>query len=381
MTHYIAEACFTYLGDGLLMGLFRNNFGSYGATYYQVTSTDNGYTWNGPDSTNIAAPFFCPAPQIFYDTCYKDLWVVATDRRDQCGPYLADSSSVWIYQNHIGDVFTNPMGYTLKTRYYRPFPNWYKFYGYSCYNRTAEGNYLVLFTESYKKANFLEDADLYQFNINYSYIHYNSSQYLWNTGDTVQFIHADTSGIYIVTSCDDYGHCATDSVFVELVKNIIQDTIFEINQGDVITLSADSSITGSGYTLLWSTGEQTTSIEVNPPSTTTYSLTVNYGYYYCTDSVTVTVQQLVTDIDRQIAGVFRTVPNPFTQFTHISFPNPGNAVFQSYLYDILGNLVRKEENINGNSFILYRGNLTSGVYILKLYSTESSFTSKLVINN
>jgi len=380
-TYNISEACFTYIGDGQIMGLFRNNDQSYGATYYQVSSADNGYTWSEPDSTNIASPFFCPAPQIFYDSTHKDLWVVATDRRNQCGAYLADSSSVWIYKNHVDDVFGNPMGYSLYHCFIRPYPNWYRLYGYSCFNLTADGNYLILFTESFKKPNFLEDADLYQFNIKYITKYFNPDQYSWNTGDTTQIVHADTLGLYVVNFCDNYGHCASDSVYVNLIKNIVQDSVFEINQGNVLLLMADSSVSGPGFNFIWSTGEQSQNIEVYPQENTTFFLTVNNGYFNCTDSVVVSVIPLITHIDRPVTGEFSVYPNPFTYATEIRFYYDENLDYGLELFDLIGQIVRKEEQIGNNYYVIERGTLNAGVYLLKLHSKESSFTSKIVITD
>jgi hypothetical protein len=52
-------------------------------------------------------------------------------------------------------------------------------------------------------------------------------------------------------------------------------------------------------TYLWSTGDTTTTINVNPTQTTTYYCTVSNGISSCTDSVTVTVNPLPTNIFAQ----------------------------------------------------------------------------------
>ncbi|MCX6257727.1 MAG: T9SS type A sorting domain-containing protein [Bacteroidia bacterium] len=379
--HYIHEPCFAYIGSGLIIGLMRNNGSAYGCTYFKVTSTDNGYTWSGPDSTNMATPFFCPSPLIFYDVNHKDIWSIATDRRNQCGAYLADSSSVWIYKNTVGEIFNNPNGFSLYSYYHRPQPSWYMFYGYSCSTRTSGGNELVVFTESHKKPNFLEDADLYQYSIQYMPMHYSSTHYIWNTGDTSEVTHADTSGVYFVTVSDDYGHSRKDSIFVSLIKNAIQDTSFTIQQGNNIILHSDTSLIGPLYTYNWSTGETTSSIEVSPQETTSYYITINNGFFNCSDSVTIHVNPVITAIKNNDVKDFNVQPNPFIQVTEIYFPNPGNERFRLMMYDLLGNLVRKQDNITGNHYTLNRDLLKDGIYMVEISSASASYHSDVIIGN
>jgi hypothetical protein len=378
MEHYIAEACFTYLGNGKLIGLFRNNNMNYGASYYQVTSSDLGYSWTEPDSTNIALPYWCVSPQIFYDPPHKDLWVIATDRRNYSGGFPASLSSVWIYKNSVDDVFNNTMGYTLFKNEQRPVPNWYRFYGYTCYTRKADGNYFAIFSESYKKPNFKEDADFYQFNINYMPVQHQSTNYIWNTGATSHILQADTTGIYNVISFDSCGHSHTDSVFVSIMQNTIFCNTPVINQGEGIMLSADTSLNQVGYSFFWSTGSTTPSIWLHPDSTITVYLTVSNGYFDCTDSVTVTVLPLITNIEQQKITGLEIFPNPFIDYAEIVFPNQGKDRFSLSLFNMSGQLIRKDDNITSDHYILSKGNLAPGIYLLKLTSAQKEYTARIV---
>lgn len=154
----ISELSLAYAGGGKMIGIIRDN--SYGS-FYHVSSSDTGRTWTEPVRSNIAAPWFCPAPLIFYDQQDDSLYVITTDRRSE-NSQPAEDSQIWIYRNHVDEVLNDPLNFNLIHQYDRPDPNWYRFYGYPSYCKKNNGNYLVIFSESLKIGS-LEDADLYQF--------------------------------------------------------------------------------------------------------------------------------------------------------------------------------------------------------------------------
>ncbi|OEK08214.1 hypothetical protein A8C32_01760 [Flavivirga aquatica] len=98
---------------------------------------------------------------------------------------------------------------------------------------------------------------------------------LWSTGETTASITVspETTTTYTVTSTK--GNCeALDEVAVTVNTTSVTVEDQEICFGSTATLTA----VGEG-TVLWSTGETTKSIEVDPKSTTTYSVTLTV--YYC----------------------------------------------------------------------------------------------------
>ncbi len=112
--------------------------------------------------------------------------------------------------------------------------------------------------------------------------------YLWSTGATTPTITVSTSGTYsvTVTGCDN--QCSiTDEVVVTVKEEI------DANAGsDVVICYGENTVltaTGGG-TYLWSTGETTSTITVNPTETTTYSVTVTANGCTATDEVVVTVK-------------------------------------------------------------------------------------------
>ena len=164
----IDEPTFTYLGNGKILGLFRDD-NQYvpGSNYFQVQSSDSGVTWSSPVRTNICEPYFSPAPLIFFDDQNQKIITIGTDRRHpNNGDYLAKDSEIWIYENSIDEVFENPVNYSLIKKINRPNPNNHMLYGYPCFTKTNLNDYLIIFTDSYVDTQN-EDADLFQFRLGY----------------------------------------------------------------------------------------------------------------------------------------------------------------------------------------------------------------------
>jgi hypothetical protein len=164
----ISETCFISLGNNKIMGLFRNESGIYGEGLLQVSSYDGGLTWSQPEHTNLADGMFCPSPWIWYDEVSQEIWTIATDRR---GNYAMihnhDEEELWVYRNKPGDVLSNPAGYTLVHKKARPYPNYYRFFGYPTSVKLDNGSLLVMLTESTFSYNGTEDAYFCQFTIDY----------------------------------------------------------------------------------------------------------------------------------------------------------------------------------------------------------------------
>ncbi|MCX7862653.1 MAG: T9SS type A sorting domain-containing protein [Bacteroidales bacterium] len=163
----ISEASFVYLGNGVMVGLFRNDSGVLGESYLQVESYDYGKNWTEPKLTNIADGFFCPSPWIFYDYAYNHVWIIAIDRRGIFPPtYIHNWSSIWLYKAYPDEILGNPHEYSPFLVFLRPKPSFFRIYGYPVTTKTPNGNYLVIFTES-EYRNKGEWAYLYQFKIIY----------------------------------------------------------------------------------------------------------------------------------------------------------------------------------------------------------------------
>ncbi|MBT8304518.1 MAG: T9SS type A sorting domain-containing protein, partial [Bacteroidia bacterium] len=112
--------------------------------------------------------------------------------------------------------------------------------------------------------------------------------YLWSTGETTQNIEVSptTDQVYTVTVTNASSCTDEDSVQVSVIEPIVAEAGEDstICEGESLTLNASG---GDNY--LWSTGETTQSITVNPDNTTVYTVTVSDAYSSDSDTVTVTV--------------------------------------------------------------------------------------------
>jgi gliding motility-associated-like protein len=123
-----------------------------------------------------------------------------------------------------------------------------------------------------------------------------ANSYLWNTGDTTQFITVSSTGQYYVTNTT--GACSlTDTIDVTVVSlpplDLGADTILCSNSS--LELDA-TSLAQSTYT--WSTGDLTPTILAN--SSGTYSVTVAVGNCFIADSINITVTA-VLDLGSDVA--------------------------------------------------------------------------------
>jgi hypothetical protein len=80
--------------------------------------------------------------------------------------------------------------------------------------------------------------------------------------------------------------------------------------------------------------------------------------------------------NRNSVSVF---PNPFEYSTIIEFENKQNDHYTFTLYNSLGDIVRKTDNITTNVFKLERNQLKSGIYFFTLSSNQHNNTGKLII--
>ncbi|WP_179354447.1 T9SS type A sorting domain-containing protein [Winogradskyella vidalii] len=117
--------------------------------------------------------------------------------------------------------------------------------------------------------------------------------YLWNTGGTgaTPTVSPSETTTYTVTVSDDFGNTDSDSVTVTV--NDLPDLL--VNDAITILEGESTNLTVSGAeTYLWSTGETSNSIIVNPTETTTYSVTgLSSSGCESVENVTVTVIPLV----------------------------------------------------------------------------------------
>ena len=73
-------------------------------------------------------------------------------------------------------------------------------------------------------------------------------------------------------------------------------------------------------------------------------------------------------------------PNPFNRAAIINLPFIEGNTCTLELYDILGNKVRRIENIVSEKVVLNKNDLPTGTYLLKLTTKDQTFIEKLMID-
>ena len=119
--------------------------------------------------------------------------------------------------------------------------------------------------------------------------------YLWSTGEETQSISVDQAGIYTVEVMDQNGCAGTTEI--EIVVNALPDPTISGN----LTICTDESTllsTGNFESYLWSTGEETQSIEVSNPGTYSVEVTNQSG---CINTAEVVVEAFDA-INLEISG-------------------------------------------------------------------------------
>jgi len=124
-----------------------------------------------------------------------------------------------------------------------------------------------------------------------------TGDFLWNTGETTSsiLISPNQTTVYSVTSSSHCSTSATDEITVTVKESVTANAGNDvtIESGDLVTLTA----TG-GTVFLWSTGETTASIDVQPNETTVYTVEVG-AEASCrgTDDVKVTIKDIPLTIN------------------------------------------------------------------------------------
>ena len=124
----------------------------------------------------------------------------------------------------------------------------------------------------------------------------------WSVPENTSSIEVTTSGVYTVTVDNDYcfSSDAVSIFFNPLPENILEEEITTCFVTDVDPVVLSASNFGSSY--LWSTGEQTASIEVDEPGLYSINITTPFG---CEST-------FYTEVYELCIGPYIYVPNSFT---------------------------------------------------------------------
>jgi hypothetical protein len=131
---------------------------------------------------------------------------------------------------------------------------------------------------------------------------------------------------------------------------------------------------------VWSMANWTSIYGVNPPSPLYFeaqnSFSDNCNFINCGVVVTgLSKKGIKLDAKKKM----KIYPNPFSCSTRIEIPIDNGKTYTLSVTDILGNIVRVQDNISDSYIGFEKNDLTEGLYFLELRSENKSFNGKVII--
>jgi len=213
-------------------------------------------------------------------------------------------------------------------------------------------------------------------------------QYLWSTGANSQQTTVNATGNYTVTVSDMNGCQGVSNPFT--VNNIVLTSnitgLSNVMQNNVETYSViqnptstynwgvtagilQSGLGTNSVDVLWNTAGQGMIFVIETDVNGCIGDTINLA---------VTVFQSTGTAESQSQKI-SIYPNPFTKSTLISITNI-KSNYNLTLYDVTGQKVLEQEDLNKNTYELERGTLSKGIYFLEIKTKESKSILRVVIN-
>jgi predicted RNase H-like HicB family nuclease len=211
--------------------------------------------------------------------------------------------------------------------------------------------------------------------------------YLWSSGGNSQQITVNAAGNYTVSVTDMNGcsglsnpftvHNIVSTSTITGLSNVMQNTVGNY----VVTLNATSTYNWGVTGGILQTGLGTNSVDVLwniSGQGNIYAIETDAnGCVGDTVSLAITIFQS-TDINENQTTNISIYPNPFTKSTLISITNI-TSNYQLTLYDITGQKVLEQEDVNKNTYKLERGTLSKGMYFLEIKTEEDKWIRRVVI--
>lgn len=210
----------------------------------------------------------------------------------------------------------------------------------------------------------------------------NANSYLWSTGETTASIQVNNANTYNLVAYDSLGcPTPTDSITIT-TGNSPTGSSFLYNSNALV--ATFSTIDTGNY--LWNFGDADTSTTQNPNHT--YSNTGNYTVQLIvstecgSDTSTQSINISNTSVDNVEAANRLNLsiqPNPFNNYTTLSFDNPKQEEFELTITDLQGKTIRSYTKIKGSSIKIEKNELSTGVYLYTLKNRDLSTTGKLMV--
>ncbi|BDS11882.1 PKD domain-containing protein [Aureispira anguillae] len=210
----------------------------------------------------------------------------------------------------------------------------------------------------------------------------NFTNYTWSTADTTSTIQVVSPNVYTVTAYDALG-CASAPYSITVTAETSPNNTTFLHNSTGLNASFTTANTGN---YLWDFGDNTTSTLQHPnhnystAGVYTVQLVVSNACGSDTSSQLVTIVGTnTTTIETLQALELSLTPNPFSEFTILSFNNPTQETFSLSITDVQGKILRNYTNITGNQIQIDKKELSAGTYLYTLKSDAISVSGKLLI--
>ena len=200
--------------------------------------------------------------------------------------------------------------------------------------------------------------------------------YKWSNGASTSAVTVAprNATVYFLTVHDN--GCSKDTsvlINVSTINASISKPV-TICQGDSTTL-----YTSGGGTYKWSTGATTSSVEVKPASTTTYSVIVTNGACTKDTSVTITVQICSTSGVNELQGEgekIKVYPNPSNGIFELVITNEAKQSLNTVeIYNVLGQQVY-QTNIKPGSTEINLRSQPQGIYLYRVITETGNLVGE-----
>lgn len=202
------------------------------------------------------------------------------------------------------------------------------------------------------------------------------TRFLWSTGEFSAsiYVHPTSTTTYSVTITDGLGGGAIANSMVRVLPKpnfAIAATPDTIDIGEMATLE----VTGAGsISFIWSTGETTRTITVNPLATTTYTVTATGGNGCVdTDSITVIVNPISSANALSQIKTINVYPKPVHGILHVELEVQDVKAISLSLLNQMGVFAAQELVLPVDGLIRYQLDITTlppGFYFLMVRTSQ-----------
>jgi len=214
-------------------------------------------------------------------------------------------------------------------------------------------------------------------------------RFSWTTGATTPFITISSAGVYAVTVTDNLSGCtrvASSRVFAPIRPTI---------SASGTLCSGYVTLTSSlGDTYRWSNGATTRSINVYNSGTYTVTTTnatgcpsatsAPYTVAACSDprDPRILQQAITTNNNLDKSRILSVYPNKADKQFNVKFSQPLNEEARVIIYNQFGFPVKQGLLSKGiTEELIESTNLTEGIYVIRVFTSEGLLTQKVIISH